>query len=203
MTAYFRLVGAAVFCAMSVGCAKPEQPLQAEEGVEAASVLANAAVAERLIERSVPRVPATGKAPSFVVDPAWPKMLPNNWIIGDIGGLHVDRHDHIWVYHRPRALAASDAGALGEGGKDAKGAPISVLGHPRRFGQVSGCCIPAPSVLQFDKAGNLKQAGAVQAIRGFSKSDAARKTDACGLRVSTAFTSITTTSSTSLETGRR
>src|SRR5688572_16100024 len=118
------------------GCTRQEEPLQAQAGGAGAEALAKASVLERLIERSAPRVPSSGTAPSFVVDPAWPKMLPNNWIIGDVGGLYVDSHDHIWVYHRPRALAASDAGALPEAGKDAKGAPISALGHPRRFGQV-------------------------------------------------------------------
>jgi DNA-binding beta-propeller fold protein YncE len=94
-------------------------------------------------------------------------MLPHNWIIGDIGGLYVDQHDNIWVYHRPRALDSTDAGALGEAGKDEKGNPISALGHNRRYGQLSGCCVPAPSVLQFDKAGNLLQAWGGPADPGF------------------------------------
>jgi DNA-binding beta-propeller fold protein YncE len=166
------------FGAAVSACANPEQPAQAKGGGAGADVLANAGVMDRLIERSAPHVPATGTAPSFVVDPAWPKMLPNNWIIGDIGGLYVDSHDHIWVYHRPRALVASDAGALGEGGKDAKGAPISVLGHPRRFGQVSGCCIPAPSVLQFDKAGTLLQAWGGPGDPGFLEKRC-RQADGC------------------------
>jgi DNA-binding beta-propeller fold protein YncE len=150
----------------SWGCAQAEQPASAQTaaGVE---VIAKAAVAERLVERSAPHASPTGKAPSFVVDPAWPKMLPHNWIIGDIGGLYVDQHDNIWVYHRPRALDSTDAGALGEAGKDEKGNPISALGHNRRYGQLSGCCVPAPSVLQFDKAGNLLQAWGGPADPGF------------------------------------
>src|SRR5579864_9434066 len=76
----------------------------------AAQALNKADVTNRLIERTAPQVAKSGTAPSFVVDPAWPKPLPHNWIIGDVGGLFVDRHDHIWVYHRPRALVSSDAG---------------------------------------------------------------------------------------------
>src|SRR2546426_11588534 len=124
----------------------------------AGEALQKSRVMERLAERTAPHVSKTGTAPGFVVDPGWPKPLPHNWIIGDVGGLFVDHHDHIWVYHRPRALDSTDSGALGEAGKDAKGNPISVLGHPRPFGRLSDCCIPAPSVLEFDKAGNLLQA---------------------------------------------
>ncbi len=40
-------------------------------------------------------------APTYKVDPFWPKQLPNNWIIGQIGGLTVDRQNHIWVLQRP------------------------------------------------------------------------------------------------------
>src|SRR5271157_1230251 len=37
------------------------------------------------------------KPPRYEVDAAWPKPLPNNWLIGQVGGLAVDKHDHIWV----------------------------------------------------------------------------------------------------------
>ena len=39
--------------------------------------------------------------PKFKVDASWPKELPNNWIMGQVGGMAVDRHDHIWVLQRP------------------------------------------------------------------------------------------------------
>jgi len=29
--------------------------------------------------------------PKFKVDPSWPKELPNNWIMGQVGGMAVDR----------------------------------------------------------------------------------------------------------------
>src|SRR4029453_13480376 len=98
---------------------------------DAADVLAKTQVSQRLIGRTTPAVASGEQAPHFVVDPAWPKPLPHNWIIGDIGGLYVDKHDTIWVYHRPRALDSTDTGAQGEGEKDEKGRPISVMGHAR------------------------------------------------------------------------
>ncbi len=135
-------------------------PLTGQEGDKAAvAALQKAGVLQRLAGLTAPHPSKTGTAPGFVVDPAWPKTLPNNWIIGDVGGLFVDRHDHIWVYHRPRALAATDAGALEVAGKNAKGNPISAMGHGRPYGgRRSACCMPAPSVLEFDKSGTLIQA---------------------------------------------
>jgi len=77
--------------------------------------------------------------PTFKVDASWPKQLPNNWVIGQIGGMTVDAQDHIWVFQRPRSLNDAD-----------KGATLT----PKR----SRCCAPAPSVMEFDAEGNLVQA---------------------------------------------
>lgn len=33
--------------------------------------------------------------PHYKVDPFWPKELPHQWIIGQIGGMAVDQHNHI------------------------------------------------------------------------------------------------------------
>src|SRR5262249_13954819 len=41
-----------------------------------------------------------GDIPTFAVDAAWPKPLPNNWILGQVGGITVDWQGHIWVIHR-------------------------------------------------------------------------------------------------------
>jgi hypothetical protein len=139
--------------------------LRAQSPATAADALQKAKVAERLAE-AVPNS-AKGNAPGFVLDPAWPKPLPHHWMVGDIGGIFVDRHDHIWVYHRPRSLGSTDSGMQGVAGKNAKGNPISALGFPRPYGQLAGCCTPAPSVLEFDKAGNLLQAWGGPADPGF------------------------------------
>ena len=34
--------------------------------------------------------------PTFAVDPSWPKPLPNNWILGQVGGITVDSEGHIF-----------------------------------------------------------------------------------------------------------
>jgi len=79
------------------------------------------------------------QTPRFEVDALWPKQLPNNWILGQIGGIAVDSHDHIWVYQRPRTLTDDERGAT--------------LTPP-----ASKCCAPAPSVMEFDQDGNLLHA---------------------------------------------
>jgi hypothetical protein len=40
------------------------------------------------------------RVPKFEPDPYWPKQLPNNWMLGEVGGIFVDSHDHIWVNSR-------------------------------------------------------------------------------------------------------
>ena len=42
--------------------------------------------------------------PRFEVEASWPKPLPNNWILGQVGGITVDSRDHIWVIHRPHSF---------------------------------------------------------------------------------------------------
>jgi hypothetical protein len=49
--------------------------------------------------------------PRYQVDPLWPLELPNNWIIGQVGGLAVDREDHIWVLQRPASNTVDEIGA--------------------------------------------------------------------------------------------
>jgi DNA-binding beta-propeller fold protein YncE len=45
----------------------------------------------------------TPKAPVFAVDPAWPS-IPNNWVLGEVTSISVDRDDHIWVLHVPQSI---------------------------------------------------------------------------------------------------
>jgi DNA-binding beta-propeller fold protein YncE len=92
-----------------------------------------------------PRMP---DAPEFKVDANWPKPLPNQWLFGQVAGVAVDRHDHIWIIQRPGSLTADEAGA--------------VQNPPR-----SECCRPAPSVMKFDREGNLLQAWGGPADPGF------------------------------------
>jgi sugar lactone lactonase YvrE len=74
--------------------------------------------------------------PRFEVDPSWPRQLPNNMILGNIGGLALDARDHVWVLSRPRTLEKTD-----------------VLGRP----PAKRCCTAAPPVTEFDAAGNYIQ----------------------------------------------
>ena len=82
--------------------------------------------------------------PTYEVDASWPKPLPNNWLIGQVGGLAVDKHDHVWVLQRPRTLTDDEKGAIPN--------------PPERSQPRSICCKPAPSVMEFDVTGDLLQA---------------------------------------------
>jgi len=50
-----------------------------------------------------PPAPQARQMPLFAVDPAWPQ-LPNKWVLGQTPGIAVDRHDHVWILHRPRTV---------------------------------------------------------------------------------------------------
>ena len=43
----------------------------------------------------------------FEVDASWPQ-LPNNWVLGQVPGIAVDRRDHVWILHRPRTVPEAD-----------------------------------------------------------------------------------------------
>jgi hypothetical protein len=65
----------------------------------------NSAILDQLLKQTgVYDKSQSGKTPDFVADPTWPRPLPHSWLLGQIGGLYVDHHDHIWVYNRPRTL---------------------------------------------------------------------------------------------------
>jgi len=42
--------------------------------------------------------------PVFQVDPSWP-TLPNNWVVGIVSAVTVDKRDHVWLLHRPRSVS--------------------------------------------------------------------------------------------------
>ncbi len=82
---------------------------------------------------------AAADIPTFAVDPFWPKPLPNNWIMGQVAGVHVDADDRVWIVQRPRSLTERELGAS-------------------REPPLSNCCFAAPPVLEFDLSGNLLRA---------------------------------------------
>src|SRR6516162_378520 len=74
--------------------------------------------------------------PRFQVDALWPKPLPNNWLLGQVGGITVDRFDRIWIVQRPNSLTPRERAA-------------------EQNPPVAKCCAAAPPVLVFDLSGNL------------------------------------------------
>jgi DNA-binding beta-propeller fold protein YncE len=71
---------------------------------------------------------ALSGVPVYHVDPFWPKPLPNHWLVGAVAGVAVDLKDHVWIIHRPTTLQPNEVRSIYRG---------------------------APSVLEFDPAGNL------------------------------------------------
>jgi hypothetical protein len=63
----------------------------------------------RLVGRAA-AAQAAGSVPVFEPDPSFPK-LPNNWSLGNVAGLAIDRHDNVWIIHRPRTVAAEKTAA--------------------------------------------------------------------------------------------
>jgi sugar lactone lactonase YvrE len=100
------------------------QLMRMAAAVAAATLLSGAAIAADAV-------------PRFHVDAAWPKELPNNYILGNLGGVTVDAQDHVWVVTRPRTLEQTD---------------MLDLTH-----QAGDCCRPAPAVIEFDAEGNFIQ----------------------------------------------
>src|SRR3984885_7309845 len=74
--------------------------------------------------------------PKFKYDPDWPKPLPNKWKMGGVTGLAVDKDDNVWVLDRPNDLTDIELEAE--------------LTPPQ-----ADCCVRPPSMIHFDKAGNV------------------------------------------------
>jgi DNA-binding beta-propeller fold protein YncE len=68
-----------------------------------------------------------GQIPRYVVDPYWPKPLPNRWVTGEVGGICIDRDGHVFGINR-RNVTALEA----------------------RVGKVA-----APPVIEYDAEGNM------------------------------------------------
>ena len=69
---------------------------------------------------------AQNGAPRYEVDASWPKPLPDRWVLGGLGGVCVDRQDHVVILNRQDILEGElNAGRM------------------------------APSIIEFDPAGNV------------------------------------------------
>jgi len=89
-----------------------------------------------LIPHSLRAVENSPAIPRFRVEPSWPQELPNNWILGQVGGMTVDRQGHLWVLQRPRTVPEV---ALG------------LAANP----PTTACCVTAPAVLEFGADGKV------------------------------------------------
>ena len=74
--------------------------------------------------------------PSYSFDPTWPKPLPNNWKMGGVTGLAVDSDDNVWAYNRPNDLTSIEL-------------------HAEHMPPLAECCVRPPSMIHFDKQGNV------------------------------------------------
>src|SRR5712691_11569984 len=70
-----------------------------------------------------------GKVPTFEVDTTFPK-LPNNWVLGNVAKVAVDKHDNVWIIHRPRSVPAGKTSAPALVEFDAAGKFIQAWGYP-------------------------------------------------------------------------
>src|SRR6185436_9542865 len=88
---------------------------------------------------SAQRATRAADAPTFQVDPFWPRPLTNHWILGSVTGVAIDAQDHVWLVHRGMdSLTARTEAGLGTNPPTAE-----------------SCCAPAPYVLEFDAGGVL------------------------------------------------
>src|SRR5262252_10497830 len=106
-------------------------------GTALAALIVALGVGQSVLQYKADAQGRTVQAPMFVVDPLWPKPLPNHWLLGWTIGVWVDEQDHIWVIHR-------GAGGLNNNERGLE------LDPP-----ISECCRTAPPILEFDQAGNL------------------------------------------------
>ena len=94
------------------------------------------AIGSAVFQRRAAVEAAGVQAPTFEVDPFWPKPLPNHWLIGMTIGVAIDAQEHVWIVHRQGSL---EPGEL----------------HASTNPPMAQCCAAAPPVLEFDQAGNL------------------------------------------------
>ena len=81
--------------------------------------------------------------PRFEVDPTWPKLLPEDWVFGRLGGVCVDSHDHVAVVDR-RDITDEEAETSHRAPPivvfDAVGGVIRTMGDPNAVPQsIHGC----------------------------------------------------------------
>ena len=106
-------------------------------GAAFVSILVALGTCQALLENKAGAAGPAVQAPTFEVDPLWPKPLPNHWLLGMTIGVWVDDQDHVWIIHRGGATLSNNE----------KGAELNP--------PTGECCRSAPPVLEFDQEGNL------------------------------------------------
>src|SRR5882672_11588296 len=51
-----------------------------------------------------PSAAAQSGVPRYEVDTSWPKPFPDRWVLGGLGGVCVDRQDHVFILNRQDVL---------------------------------------------------------------------------------------------------
>src|SRR5579871_5449420 len=74
--------------------------------------------------------------PKYKLDPDWPKPMPNNWKIGGVTGLAVDKDDNVWVLNRPNDLRDLEL-------------------HAMKNPPTADCCVRPPTMIHIDKNGDV------------------------------------------------
>ena len=82
------------------------------------------------------RIDAQQGAPRYLFDPTWPKPLPNNWKMGGVTGLAVDKDDNVWVLNRPN---------------DTTEAEDNASTNP----PTAHCCVRPPTMIHISKTGDV------------------------------------------------
>jgi hypothetical protein len=89
---------------------------------------------------------ADSEVPRFVVDPYWPKPLPDRWVTGAVGGVCVDGHDHVFGVNRSdlttmeQAVGKEPAPIVIE--YDSDGNVVNSWGDPKQMPKsIHGCFI--------------------------------------------------------------
>jgi DNA-binding beta-propeller fold protein YncE len=99
------------------------------------SLLAVSALAAAVLQGRTTGQSSNAQAgiPRFEVDRSWqwPPKLPNNWVVGIVSFVAVDRQDNVWVLHRPRQVVGqTDHAAPAVLQFDAAGKFVQAWGGP-------------------------------------------------------------------------
>ena len=102
---------------------------------------------------------AEGDIPRFVVDPFWPKPLPNRWVTGEVGGVCVDRNDHVFGVNRAKlsdresALGKTPAPMVVE--YNGEGGVVNAWGDPKLLPtNIHGCFVDGDNNLWLGGSGD-------------------------------------------------